>query len=254
MARFLTNNIIDTAILSTDSTMLLPLDNVKVLSKSAVSRFNSQSIIVEGSFLGIQNVNCFIIIGHNIGINSNIIITLYNTFYPIVGAEIYEYSNISVQEHQVGTRWLNYIPIWFDNTYRALSFSITIDNYTSSYIQIYRLFSGEYFETEVNISKNNSIYRKKNTKQYRTEAGTLRSDNIVDSRIIDFEFPTMREEDRKVIQKELAKVGMRKEFYLDIYPESTRNDYRGLVKLTKVPQFSEYLSNIYRSTYSVEEV
>lgn len=119
---------------------------------------------------------------------------------------------------------------------------------------------GKYISTKLNISKNHSISWKENTQQYRTDSGTLRSDIFSPRKVIEFSLDTMDESDRSLIQEDLYTVGMQKEFYIDLFPLASGNslykkiDYRGIVKLTRVPKYTEFSNNFYKSTYIVEEV
>ena len=68
----------------------------------------------------------------------------------------------------------------------------------------------------------------------------------------------MTETDRTTIQNALRKVGLRKDFFISLFPEDVDNekivDYSGIVKLTKVPRYTEYAPKYYKSKYIMEEV
>lgn len=262
MARFLLSNAVDSATLTTNQLIFdgLPLENVKKLSKSLVMRTQTNAqLTINGLFAGRQQISSFIIAGHNFIPTVTYQLILYSVPTDDPNYIVYNSGVLNVTEEQYGVgERINYISLWFEE-YTTLFFKLIINKNGTSipYFQIYRLFAGNYVETDINIDLDNSIFWNEDTNQYRTDFGTLRSDISYPYKTIDFNFSTMLESERERIQLELAKVGMRKEFYLDIFPTSTTQkgvDYRGIFKLKKVPKFSEYAQNIYRSDYTVEEV
>ena len=166
---------------------------------------------------------------------------------------------------------------WLPDIYSAKSFKITINQPTGSRIipymlgylpvtitpgttpfEIGRLIMGEYIEPTYNLSFGHNISWTESTKQYRTDAGTLRSDIGLPNRKFEFDIGTMTETDRTVIQNALRKVGLRKDFFISLFPDDpdiTKTiDYSGIVKLTKVPSYAEYAPKYYKSKYVMEEV
>ena len=121
-----------------------------------------------------------------------------------------------------------------------------------------RLIIGEYIEPTYNTSYGHNMSWEESTKQFRTDAGTLRSDISLPNRRIEFDIGTMTEADRTNIQAALRTVGLRKDFYISLFPEDSdvdkQIDYSGIVKLVKVPKYTEYANNYYKSKYVLEEV
>lgn len=128
----------------------------------------------------------------------------------------------------------------------------------TDYFEFGRLIIGEYIEPTYNTSYGHSISWEEDTKQFRTDAGTLRSDISLPNRRLEFDIGTMTENDRTTIQNALRLVGKRKDFYISIFPEdadsSKITDYSGIVKLVKTPRYTEYAHNYYKSKYILEEV
>lgn len=135
---------------------------------------------------------------------------------------------------------------------------ILIDVPINKQIEIGRLIVGEYISPVYNVSFNHKIEWKETSKQYRTEAATLRSDIGNPVRKIDFQLELINDEDRTELQAGLRYVGLRRDFYIDIFPTSTsvdkQRDYSGIMKLTQEPVMSEYANLYYKSKYIMEEV
>jgi len=129
---------------------------------------------------------------------------------------------------------------------------------TISYFEIGRLFIGKYIQPTYNIGYGHSLTWQESTKQYRTDAGSLRSDISIPFRKFEFNLGTITESDRVLLQHELRNVGLRKDLFVSLFPEDASNnkklDYSGIVKMTKVPKFTEFAQNYYKAKYIMEEV
>lgn len=141
------------------------------------------------------------------------------------------------------------------------SFLLTIDIGTSSgqnTFDIGRLIIGPYFEVTYNFSYGHSLEWSENTKQYRTESGSLRSDFSSPYRKFDFSLNTINESDRAELQDSLRLVGLRRDFFLSMFPDcgdiTKEKDYSAIVKLVKTPKFTEFQQNYYKAKYQMEEV
>lgn len=125
-------------------------------------------------------------------------------------------------------------------------------------VDIGRLIIGNYIEPENNLSYNHKLSWEEDSKQYRTEGYTLRSDISVPYRRMEFSLDALPAEDKYRLTEEFRSIGLRKDFYINLFPncpcEDKDRDYSGIVKLTKIPTISEYAPEIYRSKYVMEEV
>lgn len=276
--RFLTNNYIDdaylTCTLASDtynpitgfSTIqdisTLPVSNIKYISKARVLRtIDNTSSSINGILESELPITCFILNGHNLTDGTTIDINLYsdpffttlsNTLQHIVTTKECACNNTLTQTN---------LAIWTTPYNSIRSFRIYFTNTGSpsvDYFQLSKLFIGNYIETQVGVSKGYSLQWEDDTKQYRTEAGTLASDYIAPRKVFEFSLDTIVESERANLQRSLGKVGMQKEFFVSMFPEITSEqreiDYRGVVKLTKVPIYKEYANNIYNARYVLEEV
>lgn len=138
------------------------------------------------------------------------------------------------------------------------SIEILLDVPTGKQLEIGRLMVGEYISPVYNVTFNHSIEWKETSKQYRTEASTLRSDIGSPVRKINFSLELINDVDRTELQAGLRYVGLRRDFYISIFPTSIspdkQRDYSGIMKLTSEPIMSEYANLFYKSRYVMEEV
>jgi len=127
-----------------------------------------------------------------------------------------------------------------------------------SYFEVGRLIVGKYIQPTYNIGYGHSLTWEETTKQYRTDSGSLRSDVSIPYRKFEFSLGTITETDRITLQHELRNAGLRRDMFVSLFPEDVSNDkkedYSGIVKMTKVPKFTEFAQNYYKSKYIMEEV
>jgi hypothetical protein len=268
--RWVTINYIDEAALFTnledrvdDNTYpQLSVNNLKRLSKSLVTRsLSSSSFNIYGVLTQPETVNCFIICGHNFTEGTDISLQFYYDNSLDIDSRIYNYSTQITSANAEQSGIMTNLAIWLDTPISIASFnlsmSVSITNPTN-YFQIYKLFCGNYFQSRVSASLGNIWYYKDGSNQYRTDAGSLRTDIVASPKSFEFSLNTITEIERSQLQRELAKVGMRKEFYISAFKNSCESDkevdYSGVVKLTRIPSYSEIIDNIYSGSLAVEEV
>jgi len=125
-------------------------------------------------------------------------------------------------------------------------------------VEVGRLIIGEYIEPTYTISYGHNISWEEKTKQYRRNGNTLRSNNTPSAKKLQFDLKTINDADNTLIHDSLKIVGMRRDFFVSIYPTDTDysklKDYSGIMKLTKIPSMAEYLPSYYKSKYIMEEV
>lgn len=137
--------------------------------------------------------------------------------------------------------------------------AVQVQIYYADYdVEIGRIIIGEYIEPTYNISYGHGLSWQENTKQFRREGNTLRSNITLPSRRLEFSLNTINEADRAVLQAGLRNVGLRRDLFISLFPTdidvSKTKDYSGIVKLTKIPVTSEYTYLYYKSKYVMEEV
>ena len=145
--------------------------------------------------------------------------------------------------------------IGIDDVYKI---QILIDVPASKQIEIGRLIIGDYIAPTYNIAFNHTIEWKETDKQYRTVASTLRSDIGIPYRKISFALDLINDAGRTELQAGLRYVGLRRDFYINLFPQSTsvdkERDYSGIMKMTAEPVMSEHANLYYKSKYVMEEV
>jgi hypothetical protein len=183
------------------------------------------------------------------------------------------------------------IVMWLDQVYNALSFKLILypdltlgpgiycneqDVYANNslifcnvgeftvasdtgipYFEVGRLIMGEYEEPTYNISYNHTMTWDENTSQYRAGSGTLRSDNPTVNKKFEFNINTIPEADRITLYKEFSEIGLTKDFYISMFPNDNSYDkeldYSGIVKLTKIPKYTNFITGYYKSSFVMEE-
>lgn len=127
-----------------------------------------------------------------------------------------------------------------------------------SYYEIGYLLAGDYMSPTYNLSPKHSLEWTENTTQYRPESGTLQSDITTPNKRIEFSLNTIPESDRITLHEELINLGLNTEFFISIFPENSNYDkeadYSGIMKMTKIPKYTEFLPNYYNSKFTMEEV
>lgn len=126
------------------------------------------------------------------------------------------------------------------------------------YYEIGRVYLGPYIEPLYNLSSGHSIAWVENTTQYRPGSGTLRADKVTSNKSFGFSLATIPESDRLVLHKQIVGKGLSDDFYISIFPEDASSskevDYSGMVKLTKMPKYTNYISGYYKSNFIMEEI
>jgi hypothetical protein len=246
----------------------LPIDNLKEFSKSRVTRSVSNNVIeITGILVEPADISLFLIGSHNFLEGTGYQLYLYRSL-TATGTPI-SYTNagsksVSADQEATENDGIQYnIPIWIEDVSGEPlgsigSFKLVISSTSMSYFQMGRLLMGNIFSVNIGASYGHSVYWKENSKQYRTEVGTLRTDMVTSSKIIDFTLGIMTEEERTKIQRALSIVGKRDEFFISVFPDDCSSlkeaSYSGIVKMTKVPKFREFAPNLYNSKYTVEEI
>ena len=143
------------------------------------------------------------------------------------------------------------------NTQEILTVDIQI-SFPDFIMEIGRLIVGEYIQPTYTISYGHGLSWQENTKQFRKEGNTLRSNIALPSRRLEFSLNTINEDDRAVLQAGLRNVGLRKDLFISLFPTDIdldkTKDYSGIVKLTKIPAMIEHTNLYYKSKYIMEEV
>lgn len=130
---------------------------------------------------------------------------------------------------------------WFTPTSGVRSFSLKVDDTANDdgYVEASRLVLGTYFEPVRNMSYGLALDWKEDSKQERTEGGTLRTDGKSPFRGWSFHLGRLTETERASILSIARNVGVRDDLYLSCFPDASGNterDYAGVVKIVQLPK------------------
>lgn len=257
------------------------VQNLKNYSRYYVFTTNSSgsSQTIEMKAPDVSQVSCVVFGRHNFSINTQIRIYLYsdNAWSNLE----YDSGLLNVGAEQAGSdivKWGEFLwgeVAWGDDTLAdefgrnpnyvhwidtfAVAQTIRIVIYTPDRdVEISRLYIGKYIEPRFTLSYGYTLSYPESTKQYRKGGNTLRSTDGEPNKRFTFALNTINAEDRNLLQTGLRNVGLRKDFFISLFPfdDNTRKQeqYNGLMKLTKIPKMQEFNHNYYKSQYEMEEV
>ena len=271
--RFTLNNLVDIAstITATNEEATLPITNVQDMSRGKIYRSTGASASITITWPATTTVNTVTLGNHNLPAASTIDINFFDGTAGSgsnLGGTASQYV-VSAEEAKETDDAITYADIKNINWYsedvnnaldpitgaRSVVIAITA---ASGVIDIGRIIVGNAIEATYNISYGHNLSFEEQTKQYRTDSGSLRSDMALPYKKFEFNMNTISESDRQVLQRGLADVGKRRDFTVSVFPcddtEEKKTDYSGIVKLVRVPKFQEFQHNWYKAKYIMEEV
>lgn len=263
--RLMYKNLIDTATLTADPLMVSTLDvgNLQLTCRCRVARsvpfdpspFDQQ---IEGDLAAYSEVSGLSLWRHNLSDTATIKLELYSQVGQ-TGTLAYDSGWVLAVEAGLFTDWdFRWSTLWFTPT-SCYSFRITVrdDFNTDEYIEISRAVFGNYVEPTYNPSYGLELAWEEDTKQFRTDGGSLHSDPTTAFRGIKLKLDGIDETDRTTFMDMLRVVGRRTDFLISVYPEvggALERDYEMLVKLTqRTSQVLPYYSS-YSQSMQMEEI
>ena len=140
----------------------------------------------------------------------------------------------------------------------ALSAKITLTDAGNAdgYLQAGRLFMGVSATPAINVGLGASSGWQEATKQFRTEGGTLRSDSKPRYRAFSLTMNDLTHGERSGFNEMVRKVGMRKDFFVDVFPDEgggQERDYTMACKFSAMPKFNLWSQDRHRVTFSLVE-
>lgn len=111
--------------------------------------------------------------------------------------------------------------VWLPELTLCNKYRITIDDPLNpdGYIQIGRIFSGEYYSPEYNPEYGLTFEWQDFSENVRTESGSLRSIGTGTARLVSFELPRVKQRGIGELTQLMMSVGREKDVYINIYPE-----------------------------------
>ena len=271
---FILENIIDdesaTLLAVPTPVLTLPVANLKKTNRSYVFRSTStanQSIT--GNYSGGQYVSALALSRHNL--TGTVRFRIFSQQYQS-GTVLYDSGALVVSNFEAWGDFIwgsnawgqefddelpsNYV-LFFDEVLGA-SFQLDIDNTANAdgYFEIARMFQGIVFQPTTNMSWKASLTWDEDTKQIRTDGGTLYSEPSLPYRKLKFSLDWLTEQDRFTLSERMRVIGKRKDIFVSAYPDSTDlkyNEYAFVGKFTKLPVFSHNHVGNFTSSYEIEE-
>jgi len=148
--------------------------------------------------------------------------------------------------------------MWFAQV-AALSARVSIVDAGNpdGYIQAGRLVLGVASTPAINVSLGLANAWQENTKQTRSEGGSLRSDAKAQYRDINLTMGELDASSRTGFFENVRYVGKRKDFLASIFPEcggGVERDYTMQCKFSAMPNFVYWAENTYRVSFKLTEV
>lgn len=276
-ARLIFPNVADDATLisSPAEVAALPVENLQVQTRGDVWRSNgvisAQHIL--GDLVGYQPVSALALVRHNLTATATYRLRLYDgagqtgtTLYDsgtvMTGGTLQGWGEFVWGVDPWGSATLEdwpvpYLAVWFAAV-TALSFDLELTDTGNpdGYLQAARLVLGDTFEPAHNMAYGLEIAWREQSKQVRTEGGTLRTDEREAYRRIGFALGVLSVAERATLFDRLRRVGLRNDLFLSCFPNdatSLERDYAGLVKLVDIPSMTADLPLNYRTQLVFEE-
>ncbi len=275
--RIIFPNVADDATLtcSPAEVVALPVANLQDQTRGKLWRSNSvisaQHIL--GDLSGYQNCSALALVRHNMTATGTYRLRLYDQVGQ-AGTLLYDSGSVTLGGTILGWgafEWgadpwgsaslqdwpVPYFVIWFA-TVNALSFDLELTDTANpdGYLQAARLVIGHYFEPESNAGAGLEMAWMEQSKQVRTEGGTLRTDEREPYRRFGLTLPRLTATERTTLLDRLRRAGLRNDLFLSCAPEmddDLERDYTGLVKLTATPAMVADLPSNFRTQLEFEE-
>ena len=265
--RIVWENACDDATLSASPALVttLPETNLQKQGRSSIARTTStadQQIL--GNFATGAYIGSMILWRHNLSPDATIQLELFDGANQ-TGTTVYDsgavspYSIVSFDdliwgitpwEDSVFAQWgVYWSTLWFD-TVPASSFRLTLSDSTNSdgYMQASRLILGPVMSGIKNAAWGATFGWEEPTEQIRTAGGTVLSTTGTPTRVLNFTLEYLDDTERPKIMEMRRQVGLRKDFFISLFPEtggSYERDHAMLGKfsnsdLITAPRFQEY--------------
>ena len=276
--RFIFPNVADDATLtcSPAAASTLPVTNLQTQTRGELWRSNSviSAQHIYGDLSGYQTVSAMALVRHNLTATATYRLRLYDQTAQS-GTLLYDSGTVTLGGTLLGwgsfdwgvdpwgsaslADWpVPYLVAWFDPVL-ALSFDLQLDDTASAdgYLEAARLVLGGYVEPTYNMSYGLDMSWREQSKQTRTEGGTLRTDEREPYRRFSFALDHLSVSERATLMDRFRRAGLRNDLFLSCFPEDTdadrERDYSGLVKLVETPSMQANLPTNYRTQLVFEE-
>ena len=132
--------------------------------------------------------------------------------------------------------------LWFESV-SALSFELAVSDpaNTAGYIEAARIYLGQYFEPQTNISYGYKLRWEDESAQERTDGGSLRTDTREPYRVFSINMSKLTEAERAALSEIYRINGKSKDLFFTGHPEDTGTkgrDYSAAVKIIQMPDLT----------------
>lgn len=259
--RLITQNAADAAALSAvpAAAATLPVTNLQDQTRERVWRSTSNADqTIKGDFPGLTYISAMALMRHNLTPNATLRLKLFDGFGQ-TGTVLYDSGDVTIgQDKGYGnnvygidpyggsnlfTGWaFAFTTLWFATQY-AQSFSLVMSDAANpdGYLQASRLVLGTYFEPAWNMSYGIKLSWVEDSKQSRTDGGSLRTDGTDPYRRWSYSLAALSDAERSQLLEVIRKNGLRKDMFLSCFPEAggtKERDYAGLAKAVQIPELN----------------
>lgn len=272
-------NATDTAVISDGNANIvatLPQDNLKKSQRTKVVRTSDvNDLILNLDWAGLgKNVSGVGLMRHNLTSSATWRIQAWDGQNQ-TGTEVYDSGTIAAtsvkslgdldwgvdplgasvfdgwdEDNVFSTHWLTQIT--------PLSMRITVSDGTNTdgYLQASRLFIGVASTPSVNVNFGLKSLWQENTKQFRSEGGSLRSDPKPQYRQFILSMDNLTAGERSGFFENVRVVGKRQDFLVSVFPEfegAQERDYTMSCKFTAMPTFTYKSHDVHKTTFNLVE-
>lgn len=258
--RFIFENVADDAALSCSPAEVatLPASNLQLQTRGDVWRsdgvISAQHIL--GDLAGFNTLSAMALVRHNLTAAANYRLRLYQGAGQS-GTLVYDSGTVTPNGERLGWgvfRWgidpwgaaslrdwpVPYFVAWFAPVV-ALSFDLELTDTANlnGFLQAARLVIGNYVEPTYNFSYRHPMSWREQSKQARTEGGTLRTDERQAFRRFRFALDHLTADERTTFLDYFRRAGLRNDLFVSCYPTrggSLERDHAGVVKLVEIPE------------------
>jgi hypothetical protein len=148
--------------------------------------------------------------------------------------------------------------LWFEAV-SALSFELTLSDAGNSdgYMEVSGLYMGVAASPTFNAVNGLALKWQDDTKQERTDGGSLRSDAVEPYRVIQFNLDTLVESERAIFIEMMRSTGLRKDIFVSCFPGAggkQERDYSFACKLSGQSSSTYATFNIYKQNFVMQEI
>jgi len=258
----------------------MPIENLKYPERGKAARVvGVTSWTITGEVLG--TLSGMTLVGHNLTGGATVRLYLYSNAAGTV--QIYDSTALAIGTRQAwgnpagspngGLAWgvlpwmstgqipgtPEYFSHWFTAIANAAAFKIVITdtNNADGYLQIGRIYLGNYWSPRLNVGNGLSMEWRESSTTTRTDGGSLRTEGYMPYRAFSFSLDGMIESDRAEFSEIVRRVGKRVDFLISFYPTlggNAERDYLAAVKFVSLPNMKSPIYSWTETSAEIEEI